>query len=271
MQRGGRPGGGGGDSTVDQTEPYGIGRVGAPGLTTRLEGRTVCIIDTGIDLDNADLNIASEAFTAPGIRNRRTGHDGNGHGTHVAGTVGAIDNGIDVIGVAPGVTVVAVQVLNKRGSGSWSGIIDGVNWSVGRCDVANMSLGGGVSAALDNAVVGLAQSGVKVVLAAGNESSDASNTSPARANHPNIYTVSATDREDKFASFSNYGSPVDYAAPGVGVDSLKIGGGLQRFSGTSMAAPHVAGILAYGNGICSTSSAIDDRDGNADSIAELCE
>jgi subtilisin family serine protease len=129
-----------------------------------------------------------------------------------------------------------------------------------------MSLGGPPSTALDNAVIALGASGVKVALAAGNSSDDATNYSPARAaNGTNVYAVSAIDIVDVFAYFSNYGSPVDYAAPGVGVLST-VPGGYATYSGTSMASPHVAGLLLLGN-ISTDGDATGDPDGNPDPIA----
>lgn len=262
-------GGGGGGGSASQQTPYGIARVGGGGAYS---GSGVAyIIDSGIDSSHPDLNVNAglgfNAFTSG--KDSDLTKDGNGHGTHVSGTVGAKDNTIGVIGVAPGATVVPVKVLNSRGSGSYSGVIAGVDFVTDNAspgDVANMSLGGPVSAALDAAVVALASSGVKVALAAGNESDNANNHSPARANHPNIYTVSAIDSSDKFASFSNYGNPpIDFAAPGVGVLST-VPGGYASYSGTSMASPHVCGLLLLGP-IKTSGTAKNDPDGNPDTIA----
>ncbi len=132
-------------------------------------------------------------------------------------------------------------------------------------DVANMSLGGPVSVALDDAVKAAAASGVKFVLAAGNEAQDANNSSPARANGNNIYTVSAMDVNDNFASFSNFGSAVDVASPGVAISSTWKDGGYNTISGTSMASPHVAGLLLLGN-LSYDGFVNNDPDGNADPI-----
>ncbi|MBT8318937.1 MAG: S8 family serine peptidase, partial [Gramella sp.] len=225
----------------------------------------------GIDLDHEDLNVdASRGFNAfTSGKDGRSLDDGNGHGTHVAGTIAALDNNVGVIGVAAGATVVPVKVLDSRGSGSYSGVVAGVDFigaNGSNGDVANMSLGGPVSEALDDAVKAASASGVKFVLAAGNESDDANNHSPARVNGANIYTISAVDINDNFASFSNYGNPpVDYAAPGVAIKSTWKGGGYNTISGTSMASPHAAGVLLLGN--ASTSgTANGDPDGNADAI-----
>ncbi|MBT8295515.1 MAG: S8 family peptidase, partial [Gramella sp.] len=262
----GKPSGGG--SSAQET-PYGISRVNGGEAYT---GSNVAwVVDTGIDLDHEDLNVdASRGFNAfTSGKDGRSLDDGNGHGTHVAGTIAALDNNVGVIGVAAGATVVPVKVLDSRGSGSYSGVVAGVDYigaNGSNGDVANMSLGGPVSEALDDAVKAASASGVKFVLAAGNESDDANNHSPARVNGANIYTISAVDINDNFASFSNFGNPpVDYAAPGVAIKSTWKGGGYNTISGTSMASPHAAGVLLLGN--ASTSgTANGDPDGNADAI-----
>ncbi|MDH3322418.1 MAG: S8 family serine peptidase, partial [Flavobacteriaceae bacterium] len=244
---------------------WGITRVGGGSYNG---SATAWIIDSGIDLDHPDLNV--DVARSASFLSRGDADDQNGHGTHVAGTVAAIDNAIGVVGVAPGATVVAVRVLDRRGSGSTSGVIAGVDYVAANAqngDVANMSLGGGVSTTLDNAVIAAAASGVKFALAAGNESDDANNHSPARANHANIYTVSAMDSNDNFASFSNYGNPpIEFCAPGVSIASLWKSGGYNTISGTSMAAPHVCGLLLLGN-VAKDGTVNNDPDGNADDIA----
>jgi subtilisin family serine protease len=267
----GKPGGGGGGGgTAPQSTPYGTTRVGG-GLSASTN--TAWVIDSGVDQDHPDLNVdtARSISFLTGSPSNQSPDDQNGHGTHVAGTIGAYDNTIGSVGVAPGNLVVAVRVLDKRGSGSNSGVIAGVDYVAANGssgDVANMSLGGGVSTALDNAVISAASTGVKFVLAAGNESDDANNHSPARANGPNIYTISAMDVNDNWAYFSNYGSPVDYCAPGVAVFSTWKGGGYNTISGTSMAAPHAAGVLLFGN--ASTDGTVNgDPDGSADDIIHL--
>ncbi len=257
--------GGGGTTPPAQTIPWGITRVGG-GISG--VGKTAWIIDSGIDLDHPDLLVdvdKSRTF----LGGTSTPDDQNGHGTHVAGTIAAINNSIGVVGVAAGATVISVRVLDRRGSGSTSGVIAGVNYVAGVAslgDVANMSLGGGVSASLDAAVL-TASSKVKFALAAGNESDDANNHSPARVNGPNIYTISAMGSGDKWASYSNYGNPpVDYCAPGSSIYSTYKGGGYATLSGTSMAAPHVAGLLLLG-GLKDGGAVSGDPDGKADMIA----
>lgn len=262
------PGGGGGGST-GQTVPWGIARVG--GAVNYSGSGKAYIIDTGIDLDHPDLNVANFGFNAfTSGRDAGSFDDGNGHGTHVAGTVAAFNNDFGVVGVAAGAQVVPVKVLDSRGSGSYSGVIAGVNYVAGNggtSDVANMSLGGPVSAALDQAVKDAASTGIKFSIAAGNSSADANNYSPARAEGPNIYTVSSMATGDNWSSFSNFGNPpVDYCAPGSSITSTWKGGGYNTISGTSMAAPHVAGILLLGP-VNSGGFVIGDPDGKPDQIA----
>ena len=265
VQGAAKPGGGGGSQPA-QTTPWGITRVNGGAAGTY---GTAWVIDSGIDLTHPDLNV-DVARSRTFLGGTTTPGDQNGHGTHVAGTIAAKNNTIGVIGVAPGAPVVAVRVLNRRGSGSNSGVIAGVEYVAANGapgDVANMSLGGGISQALDDAVVAAAgSSGVKFTLAAGNEGTTATSTSPGRANGPNVFTVSAFANGGAFASFSNYGNPpVDWAEPGVGVLSTYLGGGYASLSGTSMAAPHLAGILLTGpvrqDGVVS-----GDPDGNPDKI-----
>jgi subtilisin family serine protease len=256
-----------------QSVPWGVTRVHG-GAGTGSGSGTAWIIDTGIDLDHPDLNV-----DVGRSRNFSTGtspDDGNGHGSHVSGIIGAKDNGIGVVGVSPGATLVAVRVLNNAGSGTNSNVIAGVDYVAANGhagDVANMSLGGGVSQALDNAVIAAAATGVKFTLAAGNESDNANNHSPARANGPNVYTVSsfakgssATDTDDPWSSFSNFGNPpVDFAEPGSSIPSTYKNGGYATLSGTSMAAPHLAGILLVKN--AQSGGTVDgDPDGNPDTI-----
>lgn len=256
--------GGGGDSG-SQVTPWGVTRVGGPvaGAT-----KAAWIIDTGVDLDHPDLNVdvgRSRNFASTG---KDSPDDGNGHGTHVAGTIAAVDNAIDVVGVAAGATVVAVRVLGNSGSGYYSDVIAGVDYvgaNADNGDVANMSLGGPPSQALDDAVEE-ASGSATFVLAAGNSGDDAGDYSPARVNGANILTISAINDSDCLPSWSNWGNPpVDWAEPGVGILSLRKGGGTATMSGTSMATPHAAGLALVGN-ISSHDTACNDPDGNADRI-----
>jgi hypothetical protein len=257
-------GGGGGTTQPAQVVPWGIARVNGGRAGTFA---TAWVIDTGIQLNHPDLNVDA-ARSRSFLGGRTTANDQNGHGTHVAGTIGARNNTIGVIGVAPGAPLVAVRVLDRRGSGSNSGVIAGVDYVAanGRSgDVANMSLGGGASTALDNAVNAAAARGIRFALAAGNEAQFAGNVSPARANGTNVFTISAFAQGDTWASFSNFGNPpVDFGEPGVAVRSTWIG----SISGTSMATPHFAGILLQG-GPVSGGRVGGDPDGNPDVIGVI--
>jgi subtilisin family serine protease len=239
-------------SILVQTVPWGIGRIDADLSSTRagngsgaVAGVNVFIIDTGI-ASHSDLNrVRHVNFTGDG---RNT--DCNGHGTHVAGTVAARDNTRDVVGVAPGAPLTGVKVLGCNGSGTTSGVIKGIDWVTSNASkpaVANMSLGGGFSRALNDAVLRSVRSGVFYAVAAGNSSAEACDSSPASAGagtDNGIMTTGATDSDDNEASFSNFGSCVDVWAPGVSIRSTRRGGGTTTFSGTSMASPHVAGTAA---------------------------
>jgi subtilisin family serine protease len=168
----------------------------------------------------------------------------------VAGTVAARDNTSDVVGASPGMPLIGVKVLGCGGSGSTSGVIKGVDWVTANAvkpAVANMSLGGGPSQALDDAVRNSVSHGILYSLAAGNEGTDACNSSPARAGagtDNGIVTTAATNGSNQEASWSNYGPCVDLWAPGVSILSTRKGGGTTTMSGTSMASPHVAGTGA---------------------------
>jgi subtilisin family serine protease len=249
-----------------QTIPWGIDRVGGVGDGT---GKTIWIIDTGVDLQHPDLNI--DASRCVSFISGSTPNDDHGHGTHVAGTIAAKNNGFGVVGVAANATIVALKVMDASGSGSSSTVMQGVNYVAQHGkpgDVVNMSVGGDVSDVLDQAVRDAASKGILFAIAAGNEHTDASNSSPARVNATNVYTVSAINNQDEFASFSNYGASVDYAAPGVNITSTYKGQSYATMSGTSMATPHMAGLLLLkGKNIITDGFAKDDPDGHADPIA----
>lgn len=258
-----RPGGGGGG----QTTPWGITRVGGAGNGS---GKTAWVIDTGIDLDHPDLNTNRNCHVSFVTRGKSSPDDGNGHGTHVAGTIAAIDNNLDVVGVAANAYVCSVRVLDNSGSGTWEWVVNGVDHVAAQGasgDVANMSLGGsGSNTTLEKAVSDAAGKGIRFVLAAGNNGSDANNFTPARVNGANIYTISAINESGCLASWSNWGNPpVDYAAPGVSILSTKKGGGTTTYSGTSMAAPHAAGVLLLGNARADGNASCDP-DGKPDPI-----
>lgn len=235
-------------------------------------GKTAWIIDSGIDFDHPDLNVdvaRSKSF----LSGQTSADDENGHGTHVAGIIGAKNNTIGVLGVASGANLVSLRVLDKDGKGTLSAIIQAlayVNTNAKAGDVVNMSLGEDEpSTILDQAVQNTAARGIYIAIAAGNDSKPAINFSPGRANGTNIYTVSAVDSLGNFASFSNYGNDaVDIAAPGVRILSTYSNGRYAILSGTSMAAPHVAGLLLLeGNKIKTSGTAKNDPDGTADPIA----
>ncbi len=262
-----------------QTLPTGIDRIDAEQTATHTNkgtGVNVAVIDTGINLTHPDLKA-----NIVGGKNCSTGKsysDGNGHGSHVAGTIAAGNNTEGVVGVAPEAKLWAVRVLNNAGSGTWSSVICGIDFVTskapangGPITVANMSLGGSGSDdgnygltnndALHQAICRSVAAGVTYVVAAGNETDNAANHVPAA--YDEVITVSAlsdsdgksggtggapscrtSEKDDYFASFSNFGADVDIAAPGVCILSTWKGGGYNTISGTSMASPHVAGVAA---------------------------
>ena len=235
-----------------QLVPWGIDKIEADQSSTHagdgsgaVSNVNAYVIDTGIDAGHPDLNVVRHVSFAGGGNK-----DCNGHGTHVAGTIAARDNLQDVVGVAPGAPLTGVKVLGCNGSGSTSGVIKGIDWvtaNAAKPAVANMSLGGGASTALDDAVRRSAASGVTYSIAAGNDGANACTQSPARAGagtNNGIVTTAATNSTDVEASWSNYGSCVDIWAPGVSILSTRRGGGTTTMSGTSMAAPHTGGGAA---------------------------
>ena len=235
-------------------------------------GKVAWVIDTGIDFDHPDLTVdktRSKSF----IQNVTSAADENGHGTHVAGIIGAKNNNFGVLGVASGATLVSLRVLDKDGEGLLSSIVQALSYVITNAkagDAVNMSIGeDGVSEILDQQVLNTAAKGIFISIAAGNDGKAADLYSPSRVNGTNIYTVSAVDSSGNFASFSNFGNDVvDYAAPGVKILSTYLNKQYATMSGTSMAAPHVTGLLLLnGNNIKVSGKALNDPDGNADGIA----
>jgi subtilisin family serine protease len=192
-------------------------------------------------------------------------------GTAVSGIIGAKNNDVGVVGVAANATIVALRVFDDYGRGSTSSVIKAVNYAAANAkpgDVVNMSLGGGVSAALDDAVKAAAAKGILFAVAAGNSGVDCSSNSPARVDAPNVYTVSSMNQYGAFSSFSNYGASVDVAAPGEGIVTTDKSGSYGTGSGTSMAAPHVAGLLLLrGTGFGRSGTVTGDKDSHPDEIA----
>ena len=237
-------------TTAVQTLPWGVDKIDAD-VSSTLAGNgsgaitnvDAYVIDTGIDTSHSDLNVVEFRQYANGPP-----RDCNGHGTHVAGTIGARDDAAGVVGVAPGIRLHAIKVLNCAGSGSWSDVISGINYvaaTTARPAVANMSLGGPQNKAVDDAVKGAVAKGVFFGVAAGNDGGDACGHSPAAAGTTSgVDTVAATDSSDTEASWSNYGSCVDVWAPGVSIYSTYKSGSYATLSGTSMATPHVVGGAA---------------------------
>ena len=261
---------------VAQSTPTGVRRIAADqNATARIDGVDqrvdvdVAVLDTGIDLDHPDLVVVGGKNCSRGS----SYDDGNGHGTHVAGIIGALDNGQGVVGVAPGARLWAVRVLDNNGVGTWSSVICGIDWvtaNAGTIEIANMSLGGGGSDdgncglsnndVLHQAICRSVARGVVYVAAAGNNGVDAAGFVPAA--YDEVVTVSALadydgqpggegratcanyGGDDTLASFSNYGADVDIAAPGACIRSTYRGGGYATMSGTSMASPHIAGVVA---------------------------
>ncbi|MEU9826314.1 PKD domain-containing protein [Micromonospora chersina] len=256
-----------------QDTPTGVRRINAhtnpnldiDGVDDKRIDVDVAITDTGVDFDHPDLNVVSRADCTSGTCVDNAGDDDNGHGSHVAGTVGAIDNGFGVVGVAPGARLHSIKVLDSSNSGQWSWLVAAYDYIAARSttiEVVNSSIGGGGEpAALLTAVRNMTSRGVVLVVAAGNNNENALNSAPAKYDEP--ITVSAladsdgkpggtggapscrADQDDTNADFSNWGTQVDIAAPGVCINStFRDGGYNPSYSGTSMASPHVAGAAA---------------------------
>jgi subtilisin family serine protease len=245
-------------ATTQSGATWGIDRIDQRNLplsgtyiyTSTGTGVRAYIIDTGIQTNHPQFGTrASAVYDALG----GNGQDCNGHGTHVAGTVGST-----TYGVAKNVYLRAVRVLDCNGSGSNSGVIAGMNWVATNHiapAVANMSLGGGFSQATNDAATNLSASGVFLAVAAGNSNADACNSSPSSAS--GTVTVAASTSTDARASYSNYGPCVDLYAPGSSITSTWLNSGTNTISGTSMATPHVTGVAAvykatYGDAVWST-------------------
>ncbi|OAR24898.1 hypothetical protein A8W25_14670 [Streptomyces sp. ERV7] len=264
------------DHTVritDQTVPTGIQRsYAAANPNLRINGKDdysvdadIAVIDTGVDAQHPDLNVVSRTNCLNSTTcTDNSGTDDHGHGSHVAGIAAARDNGTGVVGMAPGARIWSVKVLDSSGSGQLSGVTAGVDWVAAHADeieVANMSLGceNCNNDALSQAISSAVGKGVVFSVAAGNNHKDAKTFFPA--NHPDVITVSAladfngapgggasstcrSDQDDTLADFSNFGPTVEIAAPGTCIYSTSKDGGYATLSGTSMAAPHIAGAAA---------------------------
>ena len=248
-----------------QVTPWGVDRIDAEEAwtTTKGDGITVAVIDTGIDKDHPDLETNIIGGRNYVVIKRKIDpnkwDDDNGHGTHCAGIIAALDNDEGVVGVAPGASLYAIKVLNKRGSGFMSDVIAGIEHATYEgVDVISMSLSGPDSTSLADAVAAAISGGIVVVAAAGNYADDP-------VEYPAYYTgvigVGATASTDVLASFSNYGVGLDIVAPGVAIYSTYKGGGYTTMSGTSMACPHVAGTVAL---VLASGGSVDDIYDTAD-------
>lgn len=225
-----------------QTIPWGISRVKSPQAWAKNKGKgvRVCVVDTGIDPQHPDLKVTEgENFVTS---NSSKWADDNGHGSHVAGIIAALDNNYGVVGVAPEAELIAIKVLNKDGIGSNSQIADGIMSCVHhKADIINLSLGGpSPSIILKCAIEKALKAGITIVAATGN---DGKKYIQYPASYDGVYAVTAMGEDFKMAKFSNYGKETSFIAPGVGILSTTKKG-YARFNGTSMATPHVAGVFA---------------------------
>lgn len=229
-----------------QPVPWNITRIHAPEAwaVSTGSGVKVAVIDTGVDRDHPDLQGVINGCVNF-IQSWKTCEDDNGHGTYVSGIIAAQNNTIGVVGVAPQTRLYALKALNRRGSGYLSDIIDALDWSVANgIGVINMSLGTTSNVqSFHDAIIRVASAGIIQVAAAGN-SGPGTNTVNYPAKYPEVVAVVATDSSNNVASWSSRGPEVDIAAPGVSVYSTYRGNGYRTLSGTSMASPHVAGVVA---------------------------
>lgn len=233
--------------TADAEQPWGIRRVNAAASweTPRGQGAgtAVAIIDTGISRSHPDLaGVVIGGFNALDPKKPEAWDDDQGHGSHVAGTIAGKRDGKGVVGVAPMAKLYAIKVLDSDGNGGYSSVIAGIEWAVQKgIKVANMSLGADEgSEALKRAVTAASRAGLTIVAAAGNSGGPVGY--PAK--YPEAIAVAASDAKDGVAEFSSRGPEVDFIAPGVAVKSVKMEGGWEELSGTSMATPHIAGLAA---------------------------
>lgn len=234
-----------------QVTPWGVTQVGADAVWASSTGAgvRVVVIDTGIDDKHADLKVAGgiNFSSAKGGRPSAWADD-NGHGTHVAGTIAALDNSADVVGVAPGVELWACKALDRKGSGWLSDVIACIDWAVANgMQVINMSLGSSSDVlAMEEACDAAKAAGVVTAAAAGNSGDGDPTTDDVGfpGGYASTIAVAATDINDVVAYFSSDGAAVSVAAPGVDVLSTKLGGGTVAYNGTSMASPHTAGVAA---------------------------
>jgi len=205
---------------------------------------SVAVLDTGIDRNHVDLpNLRGGINTRDGTD---WGSDGDGHGTHVAGIIAALDNDIGVVGMAPGIDLYAVKVLNDQGSGNTSHLIAGIEWAVNNnIQIINMSLGSSsYNQSLKDSCDTAYEAGAILVAAAGNEGNNSSNNVDYPARYASVIAVAASNENDGLASFSSVGPSVEFIAPGVNINSTMPGSEFGSYSGTSMASPHVAGAAA---------------------------